>query len=118
VLEISKENKIEVIVPSYAVSKVVDAMKVTHPYEEVAFDIFQLKNISNEGSGLVGYLENPIDEIEFLKKIKLDFGLKALKHTRLLNKPIKKVAVCGGSGSFLLSNAIKKKADIFITYGL
>ncbi len=115
VLEISKENKIEVIVPSYAVSKVVDAMKFAHPYEEVAFDIFQLKNSSNEGSGLVGYLDHSIDEIKFLKKIKSDFDVKALRHTRLLNKPIKKVAVCGGSGSFLLSNAIKKKADIFIT---
>ena len=115
VLEISKEHKIEVIVPNYALPKVIEAMKATHPYEEVAFDIFQLKNTSNEGSGLVGYLENPIDEIEFLKKIKLDFNVRALKHTSLLNKPIQKVAVCGGSGSFLLSNAIKKKADIFVT---
>jgi putative NIF3 family GTP cyclohydrolase 1 type 2 len=60
-------------------------------------------------------LERPIEELDFLEKIKLKFKVEAMKYTSLLNKPIKKVAVCGGSGSFLLRNAINKQADVFIT---
>ena len=114
-LETSSEQKLEVIVPNYSIYKVVDAMKKAHPYEEVAYDVFPLKNNSNQGSGLVGSLDQPMDELKFLEKIKLDFGVKALRYTDLLNKPVEKVAVCGGSGSFLLPNAINKNADIFIT---
>jgi dinuclear metal center YbgI/SA1388 family protein len=111
----SKEVKIELILPDHLINTVVNAMKKSHPYEEVAYDIIHLKNQSESGSGLIGELERPIEELDFLEKIKIKFKVESMKYTSLLNKPIKKVAVCGGSGSFLLRNAINKQADVFIT---
>ena len=84
-------------------SQIISALKQHHPYEEVAFDIYQLENTyQNIGSGMIGELAIPISENEFLEHIKSVFKLKLIKHTPLLNKSIKKVALCGGSGSFLL----------------
>ncbi len=114
-LESVSEEKIEVVVPNYLLSKVVESIHRSHPYEEVAYDVFQLINNSTQGSGLIGDLNEPVDELKFLEIIKSNFNIKSLRHTNLLSRPIEKVAVCGGSGSFLLSDAIKKKADIFIT---
>ena len=114
-LESVSEEKIEVVVPNYLLSKVVESIHRSHPYEEVAYDVFQLINNSTQGSGLIGDLNEPVDELKFLEIIKSKFNIKSLRHTNLLSRPIEKVAVCGGSGSFLLSDAIKKKADIFIT---
>ena len=115
VIEHQKEIKFEVVLPSFLRNKVINAMIKSHPYEEVAYDLISLENSSNFGSGVVGELEKPINAEEFLKQIKKIFKVKSLRHTRLLNKPISRVAVCGGSGSFLLENAIKSSADIFIT---
>jgi putative NIF3 family GTP cyclohydrolase 1 type 2 len=64
---------------------------------------------------MIGELEKPIDELEFLNLIKKKFHAAGLRHTNLINRPIKKVAICGGSGSFLLKNAMLENADIFIT---
>ena len=64
---------------------------------------------------MFGELEKAISENDFLKVLKKEFDLKIIKHSELLNKKIKKVAFCGGSGSFLLKKAIQKKADIFIS---
>ena len=90
-------------------------MNNAHPYEEVAYDIFKIQNYSNYGSGMIGELPKEMDEMKFLKLLKNSFNAKVIRHTKLLNKPIKKVALCGGSGSFLLKNAINVNADIFIT---
>jgi len=111
-----KEIKLEVIFPGYLEQKIVRAMIEAHPYEEVAYDIIPLGNyISDVGSGLIGELEDPIDETEFLGRIKEAFNLKVIKHTGLAGKKIKKVAVCGGAGSFLLPVALSNKADVYIT---
>ena len=67
------------------------------------------------GAGMVGSLSKPITEISFLKKVKKVMKASSLRHTVLLNKKVSKVAVCGGSGSFLLNNAISAGADVFIT---
>ena len=96
-------------------NEVIAAMKLSHPYEEVAYDVYPMLNSSNYGSGLIGELENDMSEIEFLTLLKSKFHVSSIRHTQLLNKRVKRVAVCGGSGSFLLANAISKKADIFIT---
>ena len=109
------ESKIEVILPDYLLSDVIQSMKDAHPYEEIAYDVLQLLNNSSSGSGMIGELDEPIEELEFLNFIKKKFNANGVRHTKFLNKPIKKVAVCGGSGSFLLKNAIEKKADILIT---
>jgi putative NIF3 family GTP cyclohydrolase 1 type 2 len=114
-LEKVKEEKLEVIFPDYLLSNIIQSMNSAHPYEEVAYDIFKLLNNSNTGSGMIGELEKPIDELEFLNLIKKKFHAAGLRHTKLINRPIKKVAICGGSGSFLLKNAMLENADIFIT---
>lgn len=67
------------------------------------------------GSGMIGTLPKPATEISFLSKIKRTMKAGSLRHTALLNKKVSKVAVCGGSGSFLLDEAIRQKADVFIT---
>ncbi|MCW3788262.1 Nif3-like dinuclear metal center hexameric protein [Plebeiibacterium sediminum] len=115
-LHIEKEIRVETIFPSYLKGKVVNALIQSHPYEEVAYDIYPLSNQWLEaGSGMYGELESPEDEMSFLKRVKEIFGCGSLKFTNILNKPIKKVAVCGGSGSFLLGKAKAVGADIFIT---
>ena len=87
-----------------------------HEYEEVAFDIISLGNfLSDVGSGLVGELKHAVPEKEFLETLRGLFNISFVRHSKLIGKPIKKVAVCGGAGSFLLETAKKSKADIYIT---
>ena len=87
-----------------------------HPYEQVAYQIYSLDNICSEiGSGMIGELEDEIECDKFLKIIKDKMQTSCIRHTSLLKKKIKYVAVCGGSGSFLLEQAKNKKADIFIS---
>jgi len=115
-LHIEKEIKIETIVPSYKVGKVIKAMLSAHPYEEVAYDIFALENSSVEtGAGMIGELKQEMALIDFLKKIKKTLNAQAIKYNTPINRTVKKVAFCGGSGSFLIPNAYAAGADIFIT---
>jgi dinuclear metal center YbgI/SA1388 family protein len=115
-LHTEKEVRIEVVVQSYLLGKVLSAMIDAHPYEEVAYDVLRLENrMGNVGSGLIGELEDEIDEISFLESLKKDLKTDCIRHTNLLNKKVKKVALCGGAGSFLLPDAIRSGADIFIT---
>jgi len=111
-----KELKIEVIFPGYIEQDIIRAMIESHPYEEVAYDIISLGNYhSDVGSGLIGELPEPINEEEFLAKLKDSFSIKVIKHTLLSGKIVKKVAVCGGSGAFLIPIAMANKADVFIS---
>ena len=115
-MSLEKETRLELIFETVNESQIISALKQNHPYEEVAFDIYQLENTyQNIGSGMVGELEKSISETKFLEKLKSVFKLKVIKHTSLTNKNIKKVALCGGSGSFLLKNAINLKSDIYIS---
>lgn len=111
-----KELKIEVILPSFLESRVVSAMKNAHPYEEVAYDVVNLSNANNRiGSGVIGELTEPVKEEAFLARLKEVFQLKIIRHTVLTGKPIKKVAVCGGAGSFLVSKALGAGTDVYVT---
>ncbi len=111
-----KENKLEVIFPKWLQPRVLQAMRSAHKYEEIAFDLIDLSNeLQLTGSGLIGEFSNPVSEIDCLKLISNKFNVKAVRHTALQGKQIKKVAVCGGSGSFLTGAAIAAEADIFIT---
>ena len=115
-LSLEKESRLELIFEAIHETQIIAALKQNHPYEEVAFDIYQLENTyQNIGSGTIGELEVPISENEFFENLKAVFNIKLIKHTRLLNKSIKKVSLCGGSGSFLLKNAINSKSDIYIS---
>ncbi|UCG26750.1 MAG: Nif3-like dinuclear metal center hexameric protein [Bacteroidales bacterium] len=111
-----EEIRIETIYPKYLEKKILDALRDSHPYEEVAYDIYPLENVfENAGAGLFGEFGNPVSEIEFLKKLKDIFSVKILKHTALLGKNIRKTAICGGSGSYLLNEAIAAGADAFVS---
>ena len=93
-----------------------DCLFLNHPYEQVAYQIYSLDNVSSEiGSGMIGELESEIETEKFLEIIKDKMQTNCIRHTKLVNKKIKKVAVCGGSGSFLLDDAKNLNADIFIS---
>lgn len=110
------ETRIEVTVNRHQLKGVVAAMKKVHPYEEIAYDVVALSSKNAYlGSGMVGELEIEMDEIEFLNFVKKQFHCGSIRHTSLLNKKVKRIAVCGGSGSFLLNSAKAENADIFIT---
>lgn len=114
--EVVEETRIEVIFPTYLSATVLEALRKSHPYEEVAYFLNSLTNENQEvGSGMTGDLEEPLEPIEFLRRLKISMDLNVIRHTPLLNKPIKKVALCGGSGSFLLPVAIKSGSDVFIS---
>jgi putative NIF3 family GTP cyclohydrolase 1 type 2 len=82
----------------------------------VAFDVYPLDNSYQDvGSGMTGEFEKVLTETEFLDLVKKAFKLKVVKHTPFLNKPVKKVAFCGGSGSFLIKNAINSGSDAYIS---
>ena len=111
-----KETKIEIVYPAYLETQVVKALVEHHPYEEVAYDIFTMENVHyGIGSGIIGELKEAVKEAEFLKKIQNIFQCEVIKHTALRSKPVKKVAVCGGAGSFLIRKALYSGADIYIT---
>ncbi|PKP09112.1 MAG: Nif3-like dinuclear metal center hexameric protein [Bacteroidetes bacterium HGW-Bacteroidetes-4] len=110
------EVRIEVVLPEHLKTKVIDAMIQSHPYEEVAYDIYRLENAwSQVGSGMIGELETAEEEANFLHRVKHSLNTNCIRHTELRQKPVKKVAVCGGAGSFLLKHAIKAQADVFIS---
>lgn len=115
VLHHEPEQRIETIFPKHIQHSLIQAMLAAHPYEEVAYDIYPIENLNTErGAGLLGQIE-PMEELDFLKKIKDRLGAGCLKHSRLTGKKIQTVAICGGSGSFLIQSALAAKADIFIT---
>lgn len=114
--ETTDEERVEVIFPVYLKEKLVNAMTEAHPYEEVAYDLIALNNYFQEvGSGLIGDLPADMDEREFLQLIKDQFNLQVIRHTPLLEKKVKKVALCGGAGSFLIKNASSLGADFYVT---
>ncbi|AWV97838.1 Nif3-like dinuclear metal center hexameric protein [Arcticibacterium luteifluviistationis] len=116
VYEEVEESRIEVIFPKQLKRKVLKAMKAGHPYEEVSYFLHELENeLQLVGSGAIGTLEEPVPVKEFMSYLKTNMALSVIKHTDSLQNDIQTVALCGGSGGFLLKNAIAAKADIFIT---
>ncbi|MEO6832299.1 MAG: Nif3-like dinuclear metal center hexameric protein [Chitinophagaceae bacterium] len=110
------EQKIEVLFPKENETQILKALFAAHDYETVAYEIISLENENAEiGAGMIGYLERPMEEMDFLKMLKTKMQAACIRHTSLLHKPIQKVALCGGSGSFLLNNALAAGADVFIT---
>jgi len=111
-----KEIKIGVIFPSFLENKIVAAMKMAHPYEEVAYEVISLSNNDHSiGSGVIGEWPDAIDEKQFLRKLKEVFNVPVIRHTELTGRLVEKVAVCGGAGSFLIPKALAENADFFIT---
>ncbi len=115
-LTFEKEVRFETIFPSRFQSEIITALLKTHPYEEVAYDIYPLDNLYERvGSGMIGETTEPVNTPEFLKTLKNIFHAGIVRYSPIIKKSISKVAVCGGSGSFLIGNAIRAGADMFIT---
>jgi dinuclear metal center YbgI/SA1388 family protein len=113
------ETRIEVVFPGYLESQIVAAMIVAHPYEEPAFDIYPLHNkMQQAGAGLIGEFDEPFDETQFLEQVKTNLNIHTIRHSPLLSKPVKRVALCTGSGSFLIQEALRAKADVYLTADL
>jgi len=114
-----KEVRLEVVFPSHLERQVIAAMISAQPYEEVAYDILSIDNKHQGiGSGISGFLTSPVPEGDFLLQIRDIFHIPAIRHSKLLGKPIQRVSLCGGAGSFLISKAIANESDIFLTADL
>jgi dinuclear metal center YbgI/SA1388 family protein len=109
------ELRLEVICPKHATDRVVQAMKKAHPYEEVAYDVVEINNRWEQiGSGMIGELVSPMPTKDFLQLLKTRMG-GVVRYTSIHKETVQRIAVCGGSGSFLLKHAIREKADVFVT---
>ena len=114
-----KEIQIGITYAAHLESKILKNLFTSHPYEEVAYEIHSLENSNQQlGMGMIGELKNEMEEKEFLNFVKNTFHSEGIRHSEFLKKPIKKVAVLGGSGAFAIENAKAAGADIFITADL
>ncbi len=111
-----EEVKIEVLFSTDKQYSVIAALQKAHPYEEVAYDLLSLDNVHpNVGAGMLGQLSEPITEQAFLNMLCEKMQTDCVRHTKLFDRPISTVALCGGAGSFLLRQAKAAGADIFVT---
>jgi dinuclear metal center YbgI/SA1388 family protein len=110
------EIRIETIYPASLERQILGALQTIHPYEEVAYDLYPVTNsFLHVGSGMIGSVEVEMDELTFLRLVKENLKTAVIRYTALRGKPVKKVAVCGGSGGFLLQAAMHAGADVFIS---
>nr|BFF41534.1 Nif3-like dinuclear metal center hexameric protein [Tenacibaculum mesophilum] len=115
-LMFEEETCITITFDSYLEGKILSVLFKNHPYEEVAYEVITLNNQNqNVGMGMIGELSSELDEKDFLLFVKETFKTGCVRHSELLDKPIKKVAVLGGSGSFAIKNAIRAGADAYIS---
>ncbi len=110
------EIKVEVVFQEWLEDSIIKALLAAHPYEEVAYDIVALDNaLGSTGSGLIGELDEAMAESDFLSLVKKQFGLQVIRHTGFTGRMVKKVALCGGAGSFLIKQAVASGAGFYIT---
>lgn len=114
--EMAEECRLEVVFPKAISGAVVRAMLGAHPYEEAAYQLVDIVNpVKDIGAGMIGNLPQPMGKYSFLSFVKQAFGCECLRYAEGSTEAIQRVAVCGGSGSFLLSHAMRAGADAFIT---
>jgi dinuclear metal center YbgI/SA1388 family protein len=111
-----EEQRVELIFPNLLKSKILSALLTAHPYEEVAYDLYPLSNQWDQvGSGMIGRLKEASLTKDFLKRLKVQLDCGSIRHTNLHREKVQKIAICGGSGSFLLQDAIRQGADVFVS---
>jgi dinuclear metal center YbgI/SA1388 family protein len=110
------EHNLSFIVPRWLHNEVHRALVEAHPYEEVAHQWIAVKNtLQDVGSGMIGELDKPLKINDFFSLLKAKMGVKVIRHTKPAHESVQRIAVCGGSGSFLLQDAIAAKAHVFVT---
>jgi dinuclear metal center YbgI/SA1388 family protein len=118
-LERAPEVRLEMLVPQWAVEEVVRALRRSHPYEEVAYDILPLENRSNDfGMGALGVLPRAMQLSRFLSLVKRALGTGALRWSGLPGKTVRRIALCAGSGGDLLDSAVRAGAEVFLSADL
>lgn len=116
---VEHEHRLEVLLNDHQSPAVLQALFQSHPYEEVAYELIALHNANKRiGAGVMGEFSHPLEPAEALKRIAEAFDVEVVRHTQLPSKPLSKVALCGGSGSFLIKTALRQKADLFLTADL
>ncbi len=111
-----QENRIEVIFPTFLAHSLLHTLRENHPYEEIAYYLQALENENQEvGAGMIGELAEPMEEHTFLTHLKKTMQTACVRHTLLRGVQVQRVAVCGGSGSFLLRDALACGADVLVT---
>ncbi len=114
-----KETQISVTFQKHLETKILKALFEHHPYEEVAFEVTTLDNYNESiGMGMVGELKNEMKTEDFLTFIKQKMNVSVIKHSKIIKKTVKRIAVLGGSGSFAIQAAKSAKADVFVTSDL
>lgn len=115
-LHTEAEIRIETIYPVYLERKLLQALRAAHPYEEIAYDVYALDNTFDAvGFGMIGELESPMNTAGFLAYLRERTGSEGIRYSPPVTDEIRKVALCGGSGSFLIREAIAAGADAFVT---
>ena len=110
------EKRLEMVIPTHLQSTIVQTLKSAHPYEKVAYFLSPINNTNSEvGSGIIGNLTSSTDATSFLKKLKESMNLSIIRHTKPIEEKIERIAICGGSGSFLLKQAIAQNADVLVS---
>jgi len=110
-----QEDRLEMLVEQWKISGVLSAMLKAHPYEEVAYDLYPLLNKNTEyGLGAIGLLPKPLSQKSFLTMVKKKLGTDALRFSGN-SSTVRRVAVCGGSGSDYIRDAIAQEADAMVT---
>ena len=111
-----KENRISLIYLSIYEDKILEALKKAHPYEEPAYSLIPLDNpVKHFGAGMIGELPEALPVKDFLQQVKQSLGLPVIRHSALCRDKVRKIAICGGAGSFLIGKAKQYNADIFLT---
>ena len=118
-LHSEEETAVSVVFKKHLETKVINALLRAHPYEEVAYEVSTLDNTNPYiGMGMIGELTKPMNELECLNYVKTKMNATAIRHSKLRNQPIKKIAVLGGSGSFAIGAAKASGADLLVTADL
>ncbi len=115
-LETVKEIRLEMIAPRWSMQAIIKALIASHPYEEVAYDIYPTENTNpNFGAGLIGTLRKPMPLKQFLKIVKKNIAPDGFRYTTGKMSDINRIAVCGGNGNEYINSAITAGADAYIT---
>lgn len=115
-LEEVEELRLETIVPERLLDRAVKAMIRVHPYEEVAYDIYPLSNQGTPyGLGRIGLLPEAVPLDAFIARVKEALGVSTVKVAGGENRPVRKIAVCGGAGATLIHQASFRGADVLVT---
>jgi dinuclear metal center YbgI/SA1388 family protein len=115
-LERVAEKRVEVLFPAHLETRIMQVLRRSHPYEEVAYYLHRLENEHQDvGAGAIGELPQPMSSSDFLGYVKERMNVNVIKYTPTEAPMVRRVAVCGGAGSFLLPNALSAQADAFIT---